>query len=86
MGLLCFPPFFSCRVGMEAQHAAPLLAFTQLNGELNTLCNPAFINFQFSIFNFQLFRPNGGGVKRSTERSVKKSRLFERSEFSEILA
>ena len=62
---------------LEAQHAAPLLAFTKLNGELNTLCNPAFINFQFSILNFQLFRPNGGGVKRSTERSVKKSRLFE---------
>ena len=42
--------------------------------------------FQFSVVNCQLLRPNGGGVKRSTERSVKKSRLSERSEFSEILA
>ena len=25
---------FSCRVGLEAQHAAPLLAFPKLNGEL----------------------------------------------------
>jgi hypothetical protein len=40
----------------------------------------------FSLNNCPLFWPNGGGVKRSTERSVKKSRLFERSEFSEILA
>ena len=32
---------------------------------------------KFSILNCQLLRPNGGGVKRSTERSVKKSRLSE---------
>ena len=31
----------SCCVGMEAQHAAPLLAFPKLNGELNTLFNSA---------------------------------------------
>ena len=30
----------SCRFGMEAQHAAPLLVFPQLNGELNTPFNP----------------------------------------------
>ena len=30
-----------CRFGMEAQHAAPLLAFPQLNGELNIPFNSA---------------------------------------------
>ena len=31
----------SCCLGMEAQHAAPLLAFPKINGELNTLFNSA---------------------------------------------
>ena len=31
----------SCRFGMEAQHAAPLLAFPKLNGELNIPFNSA---------------------------------------------
>ena len=29
-----FSAVFSCRGGMEAQHAAPLLAFLKLNDEL----------------------------------------------------
>ena len=38
----------SCRFGMEAQHAAPLLVFPQLNGELN----PHVIRpYKFSILN-----------------------------------
>ena len=78
---IVFPGVFSCRVGMEAQHAAPLLTWDvqQINSMKSGLN-------EFSIVNCPLFRPNGGGVKRSTERSVKKSRLSERSEFSEILA
>ena len=43
----------SCRFGMEAQHAAPLLVFLQLNGELNPrLIRPyklSIVNSQFSI-------------------------------------
>ena len=31
----------SCRFGMEAQHAAPLLVFPKLNGELNIPFNSA---------------------------------------------
>ena len=38
----------SCRFGMEAQHAAPLLVFPQLNGELN----PRLIRpYKLSILN-----------------------------------
>ena len=37
---IVFPGVFSCRIGMEAQHATPLLAFLKLNGELYFPCNP----------------------------------------------
>ena len=41
----------SCRFGMEAQHAAPLLVFPKLNGELN----PHVIRpYKLSIVNCQL--------------------------------
>ena len=49
----------SCRLGMEAQRAAPLLAFLKLNGELYFPCNPwnpCQINCQLSILNFQLMK------------------------------
>ena len=47
MGLLCYL-FFILPRWLEAQHAAPLLAFPKLNGELNThVIRP----YKFSIFN-----------------------------------
>ena len=35
-----FSAVLSCCFGMEAQHAAPLLAFPKLNGDLYFPCNP----------------------------------------------
>ena len=40
-GFIVFPGVLSCCGRMEAQHAAPLLAFPKLNGELNPPFNPA---------------------------------------------
>ena len=38
---IVFSAVLSCCLGMEAQHAAPLLVFPKINGELNTLFNSA---------------------------------------------
>ena len=79
--IYCIICRFTLSRWLEAQHAAPL----QLRSLFHCQLEDGKI-FQFSVVNCPLLWPNGGGVKRSTERSVKKSRLSERSEFSEILA
>ena len=75
---------FSCGVWYEAQqrYASTVISYCQLSilhhqFSIDEFRAKLIFNYQLSIINCQLPWPNGGGVKRSTERSVKKSRLIE---------
>ena len=81
MDLLCYLSFYPVALaGGAARCASTRIGYVQRINSVKSVLN------ELSIVHCPLLRPNEGGVKRSTERSVKKSRLSERSEFSEILA